>query len=98
MLWCIGLNVVASTYFQSVGRPRTAILLSLLRQCICLIPCTWVLPYLAHRTGLCAPATAIWLAMPISDVLACLATVPAFLAHTRFLARAGRRAAERASA
>ena len=90
MLWCIGLNVVASTYFQSVGRPRTAILLSLLRQVICLIPCIWILPYLAHMTGFCAPATAIWLSMPISDVLACLATVPSFRAHARFLARAGR--------
>ena len=91
MLWCIGLNVVATTYFQAIGRPRTAILLSLLRQVICLIPCIWLLPYLARATGLCAPATAIWLAMPISDVLACLATVPPFLSHARFLARAGRR-------
>ena len=90
MLWCIGLNVVASTYFQSVGRPRTAILLSLLRQVVCLIPCIWLLPYLARLTGICAPATAIWLSMPISDVLACLATVPPFLAHARFLARVGR--------
>ena len=90
MLWCIGLNVVASTYFQSVGRPRTAILLSLLRQVVCLIPCIWLLPYLARLTGICAPATAIWLSMPISDVLACLATVPSFLAHARFLARVGR--------
>jgi len=91
MLWCIGLNVVTTTYFQAIGRPRTAILLSLLRQVICLIPCIWLLPYLARATGLCAPATAIWLAMPISDVLACLATVPPFLSHARFLARAGRR-------
>ena len=90
MLWCIGLNVAASTYFQSIGRPRTAILLSLLRQVICLIPCIWILPCLAHVTGFCAPATAIWLSMPISDVLACVATVPSFLSHTRFLARAGR--------
>ncbi len=95
MLWCIGLNVVASTYFQSVGKPRAAILLSLLRQCICLIPCIWILPYLAHVTGFCAPATAIWLSMPISDVLACLATVPPFLSHDRFLARAGRAGHER---
>ena len=90
MLWCIGLNVAASTYFQSIGRPRTAILLSLLRQVICLIPCIWILPYLAHVTGSCEPATAIWLSMPISDVLACVATVPSFLSHMRFLARAGR--------
>lgn len=90
MLWCIGLNVAASTYFQSIGRPRTAILLSLLRQVICLIPCIWILPYMASVTGFCAPATAIWLSMPISDVLACLATVPSFLSHARFLARVGR--------
>lgn len=90
MLWCIGLNVVASTYFQSIGRPRIAILLSLLRQVVCLIPCIWLLPYLARLTGLCAPATAIWLAMPISDVLACLATVPSFVSHARFLTRVGR--------
>ena len=96
MLWCIGLNVVASTYFQSVGRPRIAILLSLLRQVVCLIPCIWLLPYLARLTGLCVPATAIWLAMPISDVLACLATVPSFVSHARFLARVGRAASRRA--
>ena len=96
MLWCISLNVVASTYFQSIGRPRIAILLSLLRQVVCLIPCIWVLPYLASLTGLCVPATAIWLAMPISDVLACLATVPSFVSHARFLARIGRVGSRRA--
>ena len=96
MLWCISLNVVASTYFQSIGRPRIAILLSLLRQVVCLIPCIWLLPYLARLTGLCTPATAIWLAMPISDVLACLATVPSFVSHARFLARVGRLTPRRA--
>ena len=86
MLWCIGLNVVATTYFQSIGHPWTAILLSLLRQFICLLPCIWFLPYVFadHMFG-------IWLAMPVSDVLACLATIPPFLLHARFLARAGRR-------
>ena len=85
MLWCIGLNVVATTYFQSIGHPWTAILLSLLRQFICLLPCIWLLPYVFadHAFG-------IWLSMPVSDVLACLATIPPFLLHARFLARAGR--------
>ena len=94
MLWCIGLNVVATTYFQSIGHPWTAIVLSLLRQCICLMPCIWILPHVFadHNFG-------IWLSMPVSDVLACLATVPPFVLHARFLAKAGtlrlkRRAAE----
>ena len=30
---------------------------------------------------------AIWLALPISDVLCQLATIPPFLIHTRFLSR-----------
>ena len=90
MLWCIGLNVVATTYFQSIGHPWTAIVLSLLRQFICLLPCIWILPHVFadHAFG-------IWLALPVSDVLAFLATIPPFLLHARFLARAGRRRAPR---
>ena len=90
MLWCIGLNVVATTYFQSIGHPWTAILLSLLRQFICLLPCIWILPHMFadHAFG-------IWLAMPVSDVLAFFATIPPFVLHARFLARAGRRRAAR---
>lgn len=89
MLWCIGLNVVATTYFQSTGHPTTAIILSLLRQCVCLLPCIWILPYVGRATGLFAPSTGVWLSMPVSDVLACLATIPPFLSHARFLSRAG---------
>ena len=90
MLWCIGLNVVATTYFQAIGHPWTAILLSLLRQCICLLPCIWLLPHMFsdHAFG-------VWLALPVSDVLAFLATIPPFVLHARFLARAGRRVAAR---
>ena len=86
MIWCIGLNVVATTYFQSIGHPWTAIGLSLLRQFICLLPCIWILPYVFedHTFG-------IWLSLPTSDVLAFLATIPPFIHHTRFLYRVGLR-------
>lgn len=83
MLWCIGLNIVATTYFQSIGRPLAAILLSLLRQFLCLIPCIWILPYVFAD-----PAFGIWLALPISDILAFVATIPPFVLHARFLSRA----------
>ena len=89
LLWCIGLNVVATTYFQATGHPATAIILSLLRQCVCLLPCIWLLPYVGRATGWFAPATGVWIAMPVSDVLACVATIPPFLSHLRFLSRAG---------
>ena len=89
MIWTISVNVMATTYFQSIGHPRTAILLSLLRQGICLLPCTWLLPALASRTGLFSPELGVWLALPVSDVLCQISTVPPLLSHLRFLRRFG---------
>ena len=83
MIWTISVNVVATTYFQSIGHPRAAIVLSTLRQGVVLLPCIWLLP----RVLPCDSALAIWLAMPVSDVLCQLATVPPLLLHLRFLSR-----------
>ena len=82
MIWTISINVVATTYFQSIGKPLVAILLSLLRQGVVLLPVIWYLPYFMDDK-----ATAIWLSMPISDVICQLATVPPLLLHARFLSR-----------
>ena len=90
MLWTISVNVVATTYFQSIGHPRTAIWLSMLRQGFCLLPCIWMLPYMGSRTGLFAPELGIWLALPVSDVLCQLATLPPMFRHIRFLSRNSR--------
>ena len=87
MIWTISINVVATTYFQSIGHPRTAIYLSMLRQGVCLIPCIWLMPILGARFGLFSPTFGIWLALPISDVLCQLATVPPVMTHLRFLGR-----------
>ena len=82
MIWMIGINVVATTYFQSIGHPMTAVVLSTLRQGVILIPCIWILPHLMSNHTL-----AIWLALPISDILCQLATIPPFFLHLRFLSR-----------
>ena len=82
MIWCIAVNIVATTYFQSIGRPKSAIVLSMLRQGVCLLPTIWILPYFMEDKAL-----AIWLSMPVSDVLCNLATIPPILMHARFLAR-----------
>ena len=82
MLWCIGLNVVSTTYFQSIGHPLTAIVLSTMRQGLVLLPTVCFLPYLmADKTF------AIWLSLPVSDVLCALATIVPFALHVRFLSR-----------
>ena len=82
MIWMISVNVVATTYFQSIGKPAVAIGLSLLRQGVVLLPIIWFLPhFLADK------AFAIWLSMPVSDVICQLATIPPILLHARFLAK-----------
>lgn len=82
MFWCISANVVATTYFQSIGRPAVAILLSMLRQGVCLLPIIWLLPYFLEDKPF-----AIWLSMPVSDFLCLLATIPPLVRHARCLSR-----------
>ena len=79
-IWTIFVNVAATTYFQAIGRPRVAILLSLLRQFICLLPLVWILPHLIGDHVL-----AVWLALPISDIVAQLATLPPLVREFRWL-------------
>ena len=86
MVWCIGINVTANGYFQAIGRPRIAILLSLLRQVICLLPCIWILPKLFPQHAL----QMVWLSMPISDLVANLATIPPVLKELAFLKHAAK--------
>ena len=54
----------------------------LLRQGVILLPCIWLLPCFLQDHAL-----AIWLALPISDVLCQLATVLPLVLHSRFLSR-----------
>ena len=82
MVWCISFNVLATTYFQAIGRPTAAIILSLLRQGIVLLPIVIFLPsFMANKS------LAIWLSMPISDVLCNVATILPLYLHMRFLKR-----------
>lgn len=84
LLWCIGLNVTATTFFQAIGHPKTAIVLSTLRQGVCFLPCIWILPYFFadHALG-------VWLATPASDLMAFVATAPVAFTYLRFLSKAG---------
>lgn len=82
MIWSISLNIVMTTYYQSVGHPWMAVFLSFLRQGIVMLPIIWGLPYLMDDKSL-----AIWLCMPISDIACLLATLVPFLRNVRFLSR-----------
>lgn len=64
--WTIGLQMVASTFYQSLGRPWPSLFLSILRQFIILIPLILILP--RTKLGL----NGVWYAFPISDFTAFL--------------------------
>lgn len=61
----IGFQMVTSNFFQSIGMARKAIILSLSRQVLILIPCLFILPLFWGSKG-------IWFSMPISDITASL--------------------------
>lgn len=63
--WTIGLQMVASTLYQSLGAPIPSLFLSVLRQLIILIPLILILP---RYTPL--GINGVWYAFPISDFVA----------------------------
>ena len=65
--WTIGLQTVASTFYQALGRALPALFLSILRQFIILIPLILILPRFT-TLGL----NGVWYAFPISDFTAFL--------------------------
>lgn len=69
MMPIIGIPIVGSNYFQSIGKAKLAMLLSLLRQVILLIPLTIILPRVAGL-GLIG----VWLAGATSDFLSTVIT------------------------
>ena len=62
----VGFQVVASNFFQSVGKARLAIFATLFRQVIALLPLLFLLPILWNIDG-------IWIAFPISDTISAIA-------------------------
>ena len=69
----IGFQVVIGNFFQSMGNAKIAVLLTLLRQVIILIPLLFILP---NHFGL----QGIWMSMPISDFCSAIIVI-FFLAH-----------------
>ena len=61
----IGMQIVSTAFFQSIGSPGKSIFLSLSRQMIFLLPALLLLPHFFEN-----PADGVWYAMPLSDALA----------------------------
>ncbi|WP_283675022.1 MATE family efflux transporter [Butyricicoccus sp. Marseille-Q5471] len=63
MLPLIGIQMVSTTYFQSVGKPVFAMIIGLTRQVIFLVPAFIILPKIYGLRG-------VWYAGPVADLLA----------------------------
>ena len=64
----IAVQLIGAAYFQAIGKAIPALLLTLTRQGFFFIPLIFILPVFFQEMG-------IWLAFPVSDLLATLVTV-----------------------
>ncbi|MDX9800995.1 MAG: MATE family efflux transporter [Spirochaetia bacterium] len=68
----IGFQIVASGMFQAIGKPSLALIMSLSRQVLFLIPLAFIIPYFLGLNG-------IWLACASSDFLSAIVTALFFI-------------------
>ncbi len=64
----VGAQIVIQNYFQSIGKPKISIFLSLTRQLIFLLPMLWILPKYFGVDG-------VWGSMTVSDGLAFIVAI-----------------------
>ncbi|MBQ8337306.1 MAG: MATE family efflux transporter [Bacteroidaceae bacterium] len=64
----IGMQIVTTNFFQSIGMVKKSIFLSLTRQVLMLIPLLIILPLFIGEKG-------VWYSMPVSDFIAALLTI-----------------------
>ena len=68
MMPIVGINIVATSYYQSVGKAKMSMFVSLLRQVILLIPFTLILPKFIGLDG-------VWAAGACADLLSVVITI-----------------------
>lgn len=76
----VGAQIVISNFFQSIGKAKISIFLSLTRQLLYLLPGLLIFP---HYWGL----DGIWMCMPVSDIFAFITAVVALWIYVKKLKR-----------
>ncbi|MDR0367709.1 MAG: MATE family efflux transporter [Bacteroidales bacterium] len=76
----VGSQIVAASFFQAVGKPKISIFLSISRQILFLIPALFLLPNFFGLRG-------VWIALPISDLIASALTVFVLYVHYKNMKR-----------
>lgn len=78
----VGMQIVSTAFFQSIGSPGKSIFLSLSRQLIFLVPALLLLPHLFDK-----PTDGVWYAMPFADALASLLSFTLLVRQIRKMRR-----------
>ncbi len=80
MLPIVGFNIVAGNFFQHIGKPKRAILLSVSRQMLFIVPLLFILPNFWGADG-------VWYSIPIADFASSLLAAVLLFAQVRKLRR-----------
>lgn len=72
----VGAQIVIQNYYQSIGKPKLSIFLSLTRQLIFLLPLLWILPEYFGVSG-------VWASMAVSDMMAFIIAFVTLIVTTR---------------
>jgi len=80
MLPLVGFQIVSANFFQAIGKAKTSLTLSLLRQVIVLIPPVLILPPIIGLDG-------VWAAGPIADGIATIVTAAVLAWHLHRMGR-----------
>lgn len=74
----VGMQIVSTAFFQSIGYAKKSIFLSLTRQLIFLVPAIFILPHLYTD-----PLEGLWHAAPVADALASVLAITLLLRQVR---------------
>lgn len=72
----VGYQMVVSNFFQSIGKAKISIVLSLSRQLLILLPLLLILPTMFDING-------VWVSMPVSDTLSAFMAAWIMIVHMR---------------
>ncbi len=67
MMPIVGISITGTNYIQSIGKAKVAMILSLLRQVIILVPSLIILPRIFGFNG-------VWMAQPVADFISFVVT------------------------
>ena len=74
----VGIQIVSTSFFQSIGYAGKSIFLSLTRQLIFLLPALLIMPHFFDN-----PVLGVWYAMPTSDALASILAIVMLIIQVR---------------